>query len=182
MNCFIECRRGIFILAISFFFVTVCGCKQEDPNPELKDPIYVDLLRRATEARKGYEEELKKQGDISSKLEKTEANSIERKRTQRDLDKSKHSSFDYDQTAKYYEIRAKRRLHVDRMTYKAAFAAGKPWPDKHEYSDYQVNMRLQEVQRNWNARVPKLQERLLSSTMSEEKGDKKPEKAEKSGH
>lgn len=49
---------------------------------------------------------------------------------------------------------------MGRRAYLEAFAAGREWPDPAEYSDYLVNMRLHEVSLNWNARVPKLQDRL----------------------
>jgi len=82
---------------------------------------------------------------------------------------------EYGQQTRYLQIRAKRRLLVDRITYKAAFAKNKSWPDPREYSDYLVNMRLQEAPRNWSIRVPKLQDRLSKRAPAAEKAKEKTE-------
>jgi hypothetical protein len=165
-----------FILLIVIFGLV--GCKKEDPNPELLDPIYVDLDQRATSAQKAYDEELKKQADTKIALEKALANTIELKNAQKDLAKSQSIAVDLEQKARFYQIRAKRRLFVDRITYKAAFAKDEKWPDPREYSDYQVNMRLQESSRNWGARVPKLQNRLASLNGKDPKAKEKTSKSE----
>ncbi|MGZ6479877.1 MAG: hypothetical protein ACXWQE_11270, partial [Bdellovibrionales bacterium] len=102
----------------------------------------------------------------------------ELKNAQRDLLKSEHTIVDLEQKAKYYKIRAQRRLLVDRISYKAAFAKNEPWPDPHEYSDYLVNMHLREAPPNWNIHVPKLQDRLAKTTVSAKKDEKKEGKSE----
>jgi len=161
-----------------FAALALSGCRKEEPNPELLDPIYVDLDKRANDSQKAYDEEVKKQVDLKAALEKAEPNSIELKNAERDLAKSEHSALFLDQNARYYRIRAKRRALVDKLTYKEAFSLKKPWPDPHEYSDYLVNTRLNEVNLNWNARVPKLQSRLEKPPPKVEKGKEGGEKPE----
>ena len=146
------------------------ACKKEDPNPELKDPIFADLSKRAADAKKNYEEELKKLADMREKLEKTEPNSLERKNFERDILQSEKIALDLRQKQRFLEIRSQRRMFEGRVAYKAAFARGEQWPDSREYSDYLVNIRLREVPKNWNVRVPKLQDRLPSSVQKSEKG------------
>ncbi len=157
--------RTIFFLLLFM----VLGCKKEEPNPELLDPIWKDLDSRAASAEKSIEEEKKKQSDLDVSLRKSEPNTLERRNAERDLEKSKRMALDLDQKLRYYKIRANRRKIVDKITYKEAFAKNKAWPDPSEYSDYQVNMRLNEVNLNWNSRVPKLQSRLSKSSGKEEK-------------
>lgn len=159
---------GTVLLILTLLLV---GCKKEDPNPELLDPIYKDLEKRSSESQKQWDEELKKIVEFREKLEKTEANTLDRKDVQRDLDKSLKAVVQYEQKAKYYKIRLQRRLLVDRLTYKEAFAKDKPWPDPQEYSDYLVNIRLNEVNLNWSSRVPKLQSRLESRAPAAKVGE-----------
>lgn len=139
------------------------GCTKEDPSPELRDPIYQDLQKRAADAQKSVDESKAKILELSDSLEKAEPNSIDKRDIERDLAKAKRQELDSRQWALYYTIRGKRRRIVDHMTYREALHAGKEWPDPHEYSDYLVNRRLVEANRNWSARVPRLQDRLPSS-------------------
>lgn len=160
-------RAILTILLFSIF--AIAGCRKEDPNPELLDPIYVDLDKRANDAQKGLDDEIKKQADLKVAVEKAEPNTLDLKNAERDLAKSEHAAIFLEQNARYYRIRAKRRALVDKITYKDAFNRKQPWPDPHEYSDYLVNIRLNEVNLNWNARVPKLQDRLTKPTAKAEK-------------
>jgi hypothetical protein len=170
--------RISFFAIVLLFSIALTGCKKEEPNPESLDPIYADLSRRASEAQKNLDEEAKKMAAAKAAEEKAEPNSIELKNAQRDYLKSQHTSLDLEQMAKYYTIRSNRRLYVDRISYKAALAKNQPWPDPHEYSDYLVNMRLQESPRNWSSHVPKLQERLSKTPVVAKKSEKKEGKSE----
>jgi hypothetical protein len=164
------------VAALSILFLT--GCKTEDPNPELLDPVYVDLDKRANDFKKAYDEQVKMQDEARATIEKSDPNTLELRNARADLLKSEHKALDFDQKARYFEIRAKRRLYVDRLTYKEALAKNKVWPDPKEYSEYLVNMRLQDAPRNWNIRVPKLSARLPSSIVSEKKAPEAPKKEE----
>lgn len=159
--------------------ITLSACKKEDPNPELKDPIFSDLQKRSSDAAKTYEEELKKLEDAKSKLAKSEAGSIEHKNFRRDIANSEIALVGMRERKRYYEIRAERRMYEGRLAYKEAFARGEEWPNPREYSDYLVNIRLREVPKNWNARVPKLQDRLPSSVS---KGEKPKASEKPAGH
>ncbi len=155
-------RSIVYVIAL-FLFLQLSGCKKEDPNPELLDPIFKDLDKRASDYQKSLDEEIKHQAEIRVALEKAEPNTLDFKNARRDMKKSLTLSLDFEQKGRYFQIRAKRRLFTDRIAYKAAFAKNEPWPDPREYSDYQVNMRLQDVPRNWNTRVPKLQDRIANA-------------------
>jgi hypothetical protein len=150
--------------------LTLVGCRKEDPQPELKDPIYKDLNTRAGDYEKAVTEGQTQVKDLRLAIEKTEANTIEFKNVQRDLAKAEKKLLGDEQLARYYKIRAERRKFMGRRAYREAFAAGREWPDPSEYSDYLVNMRLREVSMNWNKRVPKLQDRIPAA-----KTDKKAE-------
>jgi hypothetical protein len=160
----------IFLLCLC---TQLLGCKKEDPNPELMDPIYSDLLKRATDSQKALDEATAKLVTLHADLEKAEPNSIDLKDIQKDIAKTEAQKLRADQEARYFKIRSERRKFEDRIEYKKAFAKDQPWPDKHEYSDYLVNIRLREISLNWGTRVPKLHDRMTASVTA-----KKPEAAE----
>jgi hypothetical protein len=148
--------RTIFIL----LFLVLASCKKENPNPEMLDPIYKDLVERASAAQKGFDEEMKKREALELAVQKTAPNTIERKNADRELAKSKADAAEFERKARFFGIRARRRLIVDKISYSEAFSKNLPWPDPNEYSDYKLNIRLNEASRNWGNRVPKLQTRL----------------------
>ena len=161
-----------FLLYVALILV---GCKKEDPNPELLDPIFKDLEARAAAYGRNVEEAKAKIGPLKEQIEKTEARSIDLKNLEKELAKEKIKLMNSEQLERYYKIRAERRKLTGRLAYKKAFSADQPWPDPREYSDYLVNIRLQEANRNWGARVPKLQDRMPGSVKGKAKT---PEKAE----
>jgi hypothetical protein len=162
--------RSILQLVLALVLSTaLAGCKKEEPNPELLDPIYKDLEARHAAYSKNVEESKAKIPVLEESISKAEARSIDLKNFEKELSKEKLKLMNSEQLARYYRIRAERRKLTDRIEYKKAFAADKVWPDPHEYSDYLVNIRLQEANRNWGARVPKLQDRMPGSAPAKPK-------------
>ena len=139
--------------------LTLTACKTEDPNPELRDPIYKDLLSRNEGYKKAIEEGKKKVEDLKVDLGKSEPQTIERKNAERDLASAQAALLQNTQWELYYRIRAERRRVEGRADYRRAFNKDQEWPDPREYSDYLTNIHLRSAQMNWNARVPKLQDR-----------------------
>jgi hypothetical protein len=158
----------VMTLALS---LVLMGCEKEDPNPELIDPVWKDLSARHAAYQKNYEESKAKILVIQESLATAEARTIEIKNFQTELSKEKLKLMNAEQLARYYRIRAERRKLTARIAYKKAFAEKKPWPDPREYSDYLVNTRLQEANRNWGTRVPKLQDRLPGSVPEKPKAE-----------
>ncbi|HMN66953.1 MAG TPA: hypothetical protein PKC28_00280 [Bdellovibrionales bacterium] len=153
--------------------ICLSGCRQEDPNPELKDPIFKDLETRAAAHLKAVEEGKAQIAALKESMAKTEPNSIDMKNVRRDLAKTEKKLIDDDQMARFFKIRAARRKVEGRLAYREAFLREEEWPKPSEYSDYLVNIRLRSVPLNWNTRVPKLQARMPSAAGT--KPQKKPE-------
>lgn len=151
-------RCSIAILAL---LISLVGCTKEHPNPEQLDPIFKDLETRAAEHKKAHEEAKVNLEALREEEQKTAPNTIELKDVRREIAKTRKQILDNDQWARYYQIRAERRKIEGRIAYKKAFAKGEQWPPPGEYSDYLVNIRLRQAPLNWNARVPKLQDRLI---------------------
>ncbi len=160
-----------------FTGLALTGCKKEEPNPEARDPIYQDLEKRAADAQKSHDEAVPKIKGLRETIAKIAPNSIELKDTQKELAKYEKIRLSAGEAARYYKIRAKRRLLITRLAYKEAFAADRPWPNSHEYSDYLTNERLRQASLNWGARVPKLKDRVAARAPASN-----PEKPAEGGH
>ena len=139
-----------------FLLFSLSGCRKENPNPELLDPIYLDLksihkeyLQKITTGEAELKEALKslKQASVHSK---------ELFIAKRTVTKIKDQLKKDVQMAHYYKIRTERRRIEGRTSYKSAFRAKKRWPDPSEYASYVAHKRLREINLNWNSRVPKL--------------------------
>ncbi len=153
--------------AVILLVVFIVGCEKEDPNPELRDPIWKDLSERAASYEKQRDEARAKLKGLREKIEKIEPNTMDMKDIKRDLAKTEKALLGAEQLAKYYRVRTERRKVEDKIAARNAAAEGKEWPDKHEYSDYLVNKRVHEISLNWNTRVPKLQDRLVRKPAKE---------------
>lgn len=165
-------RRFFMVCSIAFItIVSLSGCEKEDPNPELRDPIWKDLSEQAAHYEKQKEENKAKLKELREKLQKVEPNSMDLKDVRRDLAKTEKALLGAEQLSRYYRIRADRRKVEDKISAREALAQGKEWPDKREYSDYLVNKRLHEISLNWNSRVPKLQDRLVRKPAKAEKAE-----------
>jgi len=143
-----------------FFLLGVSGCKSNDPNPELKDPIYIDI--------KSELEEMNKQLGIAEKFlvnaykeeKNAELGSSELATIRRDIRAEKIKIESIRQSIRYTEIRLERRKLEARLAYAKAFKSDKEWPDKKEYKAYLAHKELVEAPESWNERVPRLQMRI----------------------
>ncbi len=142
----------IFILA--FFAAISIGCK-ENPNPELLDPIYMDLMKEADAYGKAAEEAQKKVETKTKDLAKTKPRTIERKNIQGEILSEQTKRERSLQMQEYYKIRAIRRKAEGQIEYKKAFKKKEPWPKPEEYEAYKLNKALVSASKNWGDRVPK---------------------------
>lgn len=167
-------RRFLTACSMALFMVVaLSGCEKEDPNPELRDPIWKDLSERAAQYDKQKEESKAKLQALRERLEKVEPNSMDLKDVRRDIAKTEKALLGAEQLSRYYRIKADRRKVEDKISARDALAKGQEWPDKREYSDYLLNKRVHEINLNWNTRVPKLQDRLVRKPAKAEKAEEK---------
>ncbi len=143
-------------LLCTLLIIFISGCEKRDPNPELRDPIYRDLIK----TQKDYSTRLAGANALlvqaNRDLERASARSLSRKAATRTISKTKKIIAKLTQASKYYEIRAKRRFVEARRSYKASLINRTSWPNPDEYRAYQANKSLREAPLNWNMRVPKL--------------------------
>lgn len=155
------------------------ACKSEDPNPQLKDPIYNDLVKEYSNAQSMVEKEEKKLEGLEKELLKAAVRTIERRSAQKDIDNSHAALRKYQQQAEYYRIAVIKREVESRASYKRAFAAEKEWPDKKEFENYKQDLKMRAVSRNWSERVPRPQNPLNENKETKGKEGGEGEGAEK---
>lgn len=157
----ISFRLLICLLTVAAFV----GCRSEDPNPEIRDPIYQALVKELAEAEKALEEVKKAKESATKKVEKAPAQTMDLKDAEKEYWKAEKQLDGLITAVSYLKIRTERRRIESRLMYRKAFKEGKEseWPDPGEYQGYLTNKRLREASLNWSRRVPKLQDRVLSS-------------------
>lgn len=141
-------------------FVCLVGCKSKLENPELVDPIYKDLSQQVETIQREIEAEAKAMDKAKKEMEAAAPRSREKVVARRDFMKFKERVERLTQNLRYYEIRRDRRKAEDQKSYAIAFEKGEPWPNMEEYEQYLAVKRLREAPQIWDARVPKLHDRI----------------------
>ena len=152
-NFFVLASKCAIICSLLLLFT---GCKEEEPNPELRDPIYKDLSDKAEKAQKDLIAEEKNLKSLIEALASEKIRTLGIKLARNKVNTSRKKVVQLRQSAKYLKIRAEHRKLSGRKAYRIAFKKGLPWPDPNELKRYKTNAKLRAADLNWNKRVPKL--------------------------
>jgi len=144
---------------LSFFTITVIlGCSKPNPNPELLDPIYLDIQSElgAKESALKTAEELLKQREEEEKSVVPQTGQI--KFARKRLYDAEKSIERLKQEIKYLELRLQSRKREAKQTYITAYHDKKPWPNPSEWQTYQEKKKVMSDRGPWNvnARIEEL--------------------------
>jgi len=163
--------KNPYLILLALFAWLLIGCDKPNPNPELIDPIYLDLQKWAEEAKKAIPEAKAGVADAQKELSqvKPQTGQIEygKKRLREAADKLNRT----EQVAMYMEIRAESRLKFARTEYMKAWKKKQPWPDKAEYASFKAAEEARNARPNWDVKA-----RLKAAGVST--GEPKKEKKE----
>ena len=151
-------RLGI----LSILTVVMVGCNKEDPNPELRDPIYQDLVKEHKKHEKLLEDAQKALVTIEKELDEVDARSLDRKIKNREYQKAVKGIVKLKEQTEFYRIKSELRKVYGRKAYRIAFKNKEEWPNPKEFEDYNTNKRLRAAPRNWSHRVPKSKHQEIS--------------------
>ncbi len=154
------------------------ACSRPMENPELIDPIYLDLKKLTDEYTKKEEEIRKNREESYKKYLSLEANTLDKKLEFRTYSKYEKELAKTENMARYYKIRMERRKIEGKQEYLQSFSKGEPWPKPEEHKAFLINQKLRTASLNWEARVPKLADRYSRNPAKEKKVEKKKESAE----
>jgi len=143
------------ILSLSILIMTIQACKRPDKNPEVRDPIYQDILKERAAITSIIEDLKKKIAESEKDYAKSQPRTMDRKNALNEKEKFQYQLTRAEEMKEFYDIRAERRRVETRREYRISFDKDLPWPNKSEYEAYLINKRLVHASRNWDARVPK---------------------------
>lgn len=154
------------------------ACSRPMENPELIDPIYLDLKKLTDEYSKKEEEIRKNREESYKKFLALEANTLDKKLEFRTYSKYEKQLARTSEMAKYYKIRMERRKIEGKKEYLESFSKGEPWPKPEEHKAFLINQKLRTANLNWETRVPKLADRYSRTPAAAKKPEKKKEAEE----
>lgn len=148
----------LHLLLATCAFLSLSACDRPLSEPELHDPIYLDMQKgvkeweRATiDFEKKIEENKKDLAGMSNKdpmRHRVRAEIYEQERT---LLKMKEKEL-------HEQLLLEKRKEVSRAEYARARERKEPWPNPEEYEGFKAAQRLRASSRNWDDRVPKLKQ------------------------
>ena len=143
------------LLALICLTFLCASCRREDPNPELLDPIYIDLVNELKSAEDAHAQSKASLEKAEKELSKSLPRTLDRKNAENDVARYKKATELTFQKTEYLKIRVERRKVEGRRAYSIAFRENRPWPDPKEYDHYKSGKRLSSSSKNWSDRVPK---------------------------
>lgn len=132
------------LILASFFILSLSSCKEEDPNPHLKDPIYNDLGARAAAAANEMAAAGKALEEQKKALVAAKPQTGEFKLAQKKLFEADAKLTTARQEHMYLLVARAEREAVARNAYRQALRDGATWPDPKEFEKYQEELRLQQ--------------------------------------
>jgi len=162
---------GKILSSIAFIIsiFALSACRGPDPNPELKDPIYLDLVSdyKALEgAIKNAEKEIESQKKLIKSLPPRDPS---RRQQIYALYSQEKKLLQLKQQAEYLKIRQERRKEHVRKVYPQYYEQNKPWPDENEVAEYKKLKELRSAPKSWDERIRNLK---LSETNEAPKAKK----------
>lgn len=130
------------------------GCSKPDPHPELRDPIYNDLLANEKELATSIESEKKNLEEALAKVTAASPQTGQIKyarkhyfETQKRLEKIK-------QLHRYYQLRIESRTIEAQDSYLDAYdkKQAEAWPNKDEFEEYKARESARTKNRNWSVK------------------------------
>lgn len=137
----------LFLLILCLLFHS---CNKKDPNPELKDPIYLDLVSERDIMTKSIEEMEKditsQEKDVKSAILQTgQLKSFENK-----LFETKNNLTRLKQQKQYFDIKIELRKQEAIVKYDESLHGGKKWPDDDEIKIYRSKLKLYREKMEWD--------------------------------
>ena len=135
-----------------FLPLLLFSCNEPEPNPEIRDPIYLELKTQQDLSKKAIAETEATLLEKKADLEKVKPQTGQIKYVQKRLWDTQRTLDSLIQQEKYWTIRIKEREQVARIEYLKAFKAGKTWPDPKEFQEYSTEKRLREAKLHWDTK------------------------------
>jgi hypothetical protein len=145
-------RKTYLILLFTYSFF-VLGCKKPDPNPHLRDPIYLDILSEIAAHQSSIEAEKKQLKEHEKTLREAKPQTGQIKLAEKRVWESKDRLAKMNQMLRYWQSRQVSREIEAKEAYLRAWDAKTPWPDPEEFERYEAQKALSEMgSKEWSAK------------------------------
>ncbi len=149
----VEHSKTLLIVAISLFFSQLLtSCSKPDPNPELSDPIYLDMKTQLTIVEKSLVDAKAKIAESKTELKDAVPQTGQVKQAQKKLFQYEKLHDLYQQQIKYWLIRIQERGRQARLEYTSSRKSGTPWPNPKEFESYASEKKLRLAKIQWDAK------------------------------
>jgi hypothetical protein len=139
---------GSFLTLFCLFLLV--SCNKRDPNPELSDVVYLDLLAELEIAQKNLTSEKAQNIKTKEDLDLVTPQTGQYKFAQKRYFESLNNLDLYKQQVKYFEINLELRKHETKVRYLESLTKnGRPWPDSKEIENYKARLKLQKAKLSW---------------------------------
>lgn len=149
LNKAVQLSRFLTVITLG---IILFGCNKKDPNPELRDPMSLELETRKKLAESelaAAKESLKEaEGNLAKVVPQTGQIKYATKR----LNDANNRITKLEQVIKYFEIKLESQKFRARESYLTAFYDKKPWPNEEEKENFDLMVKAHEVERNWSAK------------------------------
>lgn len=149
----------IFLLG-ALCFLSLFGCKKREEQPELRSPVFLDLVTREAEYSKEIETTQKEIAQLTKDIRSAQPNTKDLHSLRKKMSIAQRNLPLMKQKLRYHKILIERRRFQDRLAYNKAMDEEKEWPHPEELRAYESSKRLASAHKQWNSRVPKLKDRL----------------------
>ncbi|MFN3455041.1 MAG: hypothetical protein ACK41T_08790 [Pseudobdellovibrio sp.] len=121
-----------YIVAI-LLALSATSCKKRDPNPELSDPVYKQLLADLGVATAEHSSNLSLIEKIKSDLSKSKPQTGQNKVFEKQLNEAQNNSLYTAQMVRLYEVKIEqRKLEVQKRYLESLLENGRKWPDQED--------------------------------------------------
>lgn len=160
------------IISLFILCILITSCNKPDAQPELRDPIYQDLVSLLAENKQSTELEKKQLDEHQQALKEVIPQTGQIKFAQKRVFESMAKINRLNQEGQYLELKIEARKQESRDSYLKAFKEGGTWPNPQEWTSYQAEKRLRASNKSWdykeridsfNGRNEKAQESIPSS-------------------
>ncbi|MFN7906369.1 MAG: hypothetical protein ACK5P5_14405 [Pseudobdellovibrionaceae bacterium] len=153
-------------ITMTLILVLCAGCNKKEPNPELKDRIYLDMKSELSNAEAQVIEYEKKVAEMAKEMAAAKPQTGEFKKYQKYFFRDQNSLSKYKQQITYWKIRIAQRKTAVQSEYSKAFESNQEWPNQKEYQEYFYRKKLRLAKIEWD-----IKQRIANSKDSSENGD-----------
>lgn len=157
----VEHMRFSLLLCFSLLLI---GCDRPDPQPQLRDPIYLDIQSEITSLQQSLDAESKTLIEHQKSLAEVVPQTGQIKYAQKRVDESKAVLNKLNQEIEYQRLKLQAQEKKARASYKKAHESKEAWPNPTDWSEYQTEKRFRTAKKTWD-----VENRMKELTSEKEK-------------